>query len=151
MVRETRNQGDTIRGTRRSLSIDTGTASLATVREFVRQAVEEAGIRPVEQPRIVLAVDEAVSSIVSEAVETRREGEVQIQLDIDRVRFRASIQDSTTVYEPELPLPLEAPGPTDRARRRELGVFLMRQLCDEIDYSYRRGYQNVLELVRFLD
>jgi anti-sigma regulatory factor (Ser/Thr protein kinase) len=150
VVRDTNPRGDTISCVRRSLAVDTRTASLARVREFVRETVIEAGVQPAEQARIVLAVDEAVSSIIIEAAGARGEGRIQVHLDIDQVRFRASIQDSTTVYEPELPLPDLACGPAAGEHGRELGVFLMRQLCDEIDYSYRRGYQNVLELVRFL-
>ncbi len=31
-----------------------------------------------------------------------------------------------------------------------MGIFLLRQIMDEIQYTYRKGFQNDLELVRFI-
>ena len=38
----------------------------------------------------------------------------------------------------------------DTTRKHELGVFLMRKLCDEVNYSFKKGFQNHLELLKFL-
>ena len=37
-----------------------------------------------------------------------------------------------------------------REKSYTLGIFLIRQIMDEISYVYRKGFQNELELIKFL-
>ena len=140
-------------GRRLVLEIAKRADALAAARESVGRAVAEAGVAEPHARRFVLAVDEGISSIVLEAGDSRRPdagaGEILLILEIDRVRLRATIQDTTTIY--DFPsTEIEGEAARERVRRHELGVFLMRKLCDEVNYSFMRGFQNQLELIRFL-
>jgi anti-sigma regulatory factor (Ser/Thr protein kinase) len=37
-----------------------------------------------------------------------------------------------------------------REKTYTMGIFLIRQIMDEISYTYRKGFQNELELIKFL-
>jgi len=37
-----------------------------------------------------------------------------------------------------------------REKNYTMGIFLIRQIMDEISYVYRKGFQNELELIKFL-
>lgn len=127
----------------------TRTAELAGMRSYLRSCLAEAGVSEADCRKLVAAADEAVTSIVEEAGEAGRQGEVRIVLDIDDQRVKATIDDTGK----EFCLRTEAAPAGRRAGERQdesdLGVFLMRSVCDEITYAYRRGVQNELELVKF--
>ena len=104
-----------------------------------------------EKDLIILAVDEAVSSIVRYARWKGVESQVTLTVDIDDVRFKAVLIDSANVFD-------LGGGLTDaqlaervaKEKAHTMGVFLMRQILDEITYVYKKGFQNELELIKFL-
>ena len=125
---------------------------LSDVRRMVEEALLEAGVPRRTADLLVVAVDEAVSSIVHYARFKKQETEITLHVDVDDVRFKATIVDAMNVFTYET-------GPTETARREViekerghgLGIFLMRRIMDEILYTYRKGFENELVLIRFLD
>ncbi|HZL71674.1 MAG TPA: ATP-binding protein, partial [Planctomycetota bacterium] len=125
---------------------------LADVRKLVEQVLKEAGVPRRTADLLVLAVDEAVSSIVHYARYKKQETEITLTVDVDDVRFKATIVDATNIFTYEA-------GPSETARREViekerahgLGIFLIRRIMDEILYTYRKGFENDLVLIRFLD
>jgi len=127
----------------------TRTAELAGMRSYLRACLAEAGVGEGDCRMLVAAVDEAVTSIVEEAGEAGRQGEVRIVLDINDQRVKATIDDTGKEFCLSTGAPPARPGAGERQDVSDLGVFLMRSVCDEITYAYRRGVQNELELVKF--
>lgn len=125
---------------------------LIDVRKMVEQTLAEAGVPRRTADLLVLAVDEAVSSIVHYARFKKQETQITLNVDVDDVRFKASIVDAMNVFTYD-------GGPSETARRQViekerahgLGIFLIRQIMDEILYTYRKGFENELVLIRFLD
>ena len=135
---------------RREFSIETRAEQLAALRDFVRTTLGAAGVGAAAARLMALAVDEAATSIVAEAADTGRHGRITVELDIDDVRIKANIADTCREFCLSDTNPAEIQAAVDRSKRHELGIFLMRAICDEISYSYKRGFQNDLELVKFL-
>jgi anti-sigma regulatory factor (Ser/Thr protein kinase) len=125
---------------------------LADVRKMVEGTLKEAGVPRRTADAIVVAVDEAVSSMVHYAQFLKLDTEITLNVDVDDVRFKATLHDAMNVFGVD--------GGLSEAGRNELiqkerghglGVYLMRRIMDEIHYTYRKGFENDLVLIRFLD
>ncbi|MBI3099101.1 MAG: ATP-binding protein [Planctomycetes bacterium] len=123
---------------------------LQEVRGMVAELWNSAGLPEHEGGLVVHAVDEAISSMLWHAKDTNRRGEIHILLDLDDVRFRAVINDQTNHLNVDGLTEHEMDEHLDRERKYQLGIFLMREICDEVSYSYKKGFQNELVLVKFL-
>jgi len=135
--------------TSQSLTVAARTENLARVRCFVRAAAAELGANPDAVDDLVLAVDEVVTNVIMHGYQNR-EGTVDVEIErkgddaIVRVRDQAPPFDPTRVPEPDLNVPLE------ERPVGGLGVFLIRQMVDEM--RYRAGIQggNELTLIKHM-
>lgn len=134
----------------KELMIPSDPKHLRDARGMVREACETAGIKGRDGRLMVLAVDEAVTSIVTHAKDTNRQGDVRVLVDINETRFRAFIEDFTNHTDSSALSEVELVACLDQERKHQLGVFLMREIMDEVTYTYKRGFQNDLELIKFL-
>lgn len=124
---------------------------LNEVRTLLAETLEDVPLTRREKDLVVLAVDEAVSSVVRYARYRGFENQITLSIDIDDVRLKATLVDSLNVF--ELGGGLSETQLAERVAREKtytLGVFLMRQIMDEISYVYRKGFQNELEMIKFL-
>ena len=141
-----------IKTVQKTLGVPAHPRHLSEVRKQVEETLAEAGVPRRTADQLVLAVDEAVSSIVHYAKFKKQDTEITLAMDVDDVRFKATIVDAMNVFTEDGSL-------SDTARREVLekerayglGIFLMRRVLDEILYTYRKGFENELVLIRFLD
>ena len=97
----------------------------------------------------MLAVDEAVTSIVRHSERTSGNGLCHLTVDVDEVRTRIVIDDSTLDIDLTSLSDDELRNHIAAGRAEEMGIFLIRAIVDEINYTFRKGFQNQLELVKF--
>src|SRR5262245_40951608 len=121
---------------------------LSEARNLLNSVLAGAEIPKRDQEMIVLAVDEALSSIVTYARYKGTRNEISVSVDVDDVRFKAVIVDSQNVF--DLNGGASDPAKVAKERQFQMGIFLMRQLMDEVQYTYRKGFENQLELIKFL-
>lgn len=124
---------------------------LNEVRSMLAEMLRDVAVPKREKDLIILAVDEAVSSVVRYARWKGLESQVTLAVDIDDVRFKAVLVDSANVF--ELGGGLTEAQLAERVAKEKshtMGVFLMRQILDEITYVYKKGFQNELEMIKFL-
>ena len=128
-----------------SLRVDARPESLAAIRRFVRATAADAGLDGERTDGLVQAVDESATNVMVHGyrlapgeieVEARRDGDDLVVL----LRDRAPAFDPTSVPEPDLRAP--------RRRAGGMGVFLARELCDEVRYRRMPGGGNELALVQ---
>src|SRR5258708_36861686 len=117
-------------------------------RNFRNEVRGRGGETPAEVPSprrdkdlIILAVDEAVSSVVQYARYKGFQSQGTLTVDIDDVRFKATLVDSLNVFELRGGLnDTQMAESLARENSYTIGAFLTRQIMDEISYVYRKGF-----------
>lgn len=138
---------------KRRLVIPNDTKYLNTVRDFVVEVVANSAFPKIDMGRIVLAVDEAVTNIIEHAYSNRREGEVDIQLELqaNATKFEAFIHDSGIHFNPTEVNNPDMENHVAAGRKKGLGIFLMRQIMDIVEYEFEEGVVNRLRLVKYVN
>ena len=127
------------------------TRHLAKIREIVQESAGKLAFEKADIGRIVLAVDEAVANIMEHAYEDMEEaGDIRIAIDADDTRFEVLISDSGKEFDPSrIDVPDIAEHVT-RGKKKGLGIFLMRQIMDEVKYTFVQGLRNELRMVKYV-
>lgn len=123
---------------------------LAGVRQIIGELWRKQNLPQKEGYLVALAVDEALSSIIRHAKGMKRAGNVNIELHIDDVCFKAIIQDNTNAFDFNKLSERDKKITLDKERQYQLGIFLISVIMDEIIYHYHKGFQNELQLTRFI-
>ncbi|MCZ6690253.1 MAG: ATP-binding protein [Planctomycetota bacterium] len=138
-----------VEATTKHLSVHSDTSSLKLVRDFVRKTLEGAPLTERDRRLVILGIDEAVTNVISYRSAHPTSADIGVRIEYDDVRIRVLIEDHGVDLDP---------GPSDfseleKALREEetrcIGIFLIRQVMDEVTYRFKRGFQNDLELIRF--
>ena len=135
----------------RTLKIANETAQLQAVRAFVTDVVRHSPVPPTLENGILLAVDEAVANIIKHAYAEHRHDTIEITLLVDAHRFQVTIRDSGVSFDPKSIADPDIQEHVLQRRRSGLGVFLMRQIMDEVEYLFKEGVRNELRMVKYLD
>lgn len=133
-----------------TIRITNETANLVVVREFVTRMVDQSDVLKSDKNKIILAVDEAVSNIIEHAYEEGRTGSIEVQVKSSSESFEIYIRDSGKHFNPDDVSPIDIEEHVKAGRRHGLGIFIMRQIMDEVEYRYKEGLENELRLVKYL-
>ena len=134
---------------RKKLSFPSSTQSLKEIREFVRATLQVARLDERGRRFVILGIDEAVTNIVTYRSQGPGEAEIVVSIEIEDTRVRVVIEDRGV--DPDLgTLALPAMEKALKTiQTRCVGIFLLRQVVDEVTYRYKKGFQNELELIKF--
>ena len=135
----------------RTLTFPNDTGQLKAVRAFVAEVVHQSGVPRAFENGILLAVDEAVTNIIMHAYKEHRRDVIEITLDIDPRRFTVIIRDSGISFDPKSVLSPSVKEHVSHGKRHGLGIFLMRQVMDEVEYLFKEGVRNELRMVKYLN
>lgn len=139
-----------IKAMQRTLEVATKTAILGEVRKQVDAILRDAAVDDRQRKLIVVAIDEALSPIVKYSEDKGYNQRVTLTLDVDDVRFKAAIDDPLNVFDINNCSDDELAKRVAIERTYRIGFFLIRQVVDEVSYTYRKGFENRLELIKFL-
>jgi len=134
---------------KRTLKVPIDTSQLIEVRDFIRQAILEGGALAAEADRIILAVDEAVSNVIEHAYRDVQEGEIDISIAISDERVLVEVTDYGEPFDPTNIDPPDLQEHIVSGHKRGLGMFMMRQLMDEVSYQFSEKGINRLRMVKF--
>jgi serine/threonine-protein kinase RsbW len=130
------------------------TTYLLKVRQAVLSIMGSDMFPPVKANLIALAVDEAVANIMEHAYRAARPGdhrEIQIVLNVTVGRFEVIIRDRGISYDPRVAPDVNVKDHVRQGRKGGLGVFLMRKIMDEINYSFKQGVHNELQMIKYVE
>lgn len=140
-----------IHTTRRELDVPLDTRSLAPIRDFVRDVLGESHLGPKTSRAVVIAIDEACTSIILNASEHSAVGNLRLTIDVDPTRVKVHISDTSNEYD------LAGEVTRDdllreftRSKKNELGTFLIRRVMDEFSYMFKKGFQSEIVMIKFL-
>lgn len=118
------------------------------VLEHVRGEALRAGLSELEAKRLELACEEIIVNVIDHAY-AAREGEINIEVTSPAAKeVQVVVSDDGPPFDPltartnpDTDLPLEA------REAGGLGLFLVRQIVDQLDYE-RDGERNVVSLIK---
>jgi len=124
--------------------------SLDALRDYVRQAASEAGLDAKSTYRLVLAVDEVATNVITHGYqEADLKGDITIRAQITDDNLTVTLEDQGEPFDPrgradptDLDAPLE-----DRAIGG-LGIYLTVQGVDHFDYAWVDGHNHNIFVVR---
>jgi len=122
--------------------------SLDDMRQFAAQAAKDAGMDDIEVYAVELAVDEACTNIIEHAYGLDKGGEIECTCTAANDCLTVILRDHgkpfnlSSVMEPDLSSGLE------KRPLGGLGVYLMRQLMDEVRFETLGEAGNLLTMVK---
>lgn len=124
--------------------------NLDEIREFVGDAARQVGFSEREIYAIQLAADEASSNIIEHAYAGTTGGKLEIELIISGNELKIIMRDRGRSFDPS-----SVPEPNVKADLSErkiggLGMYLMRQLMDEVTYQSSPEQGNTLIMIKRL-
>ena len=132
------------------LVVSNDTRHLIVVRDFVSRLVRQSRLDRQEENKVILAVDEAVTNIIEHGYDEGAEGSIEIEVEAGEHQFKIVSRDTGRIFNPEV---IDDPNMKDhvqRGHKKGLGIFLMRQIMDEVRYKFKDGIKNELTLVKFI-
>jgi len=126
-----------------TLHLENRIAEIARLVDAVESFGSHAGLSSDLTYRLTLSLDEIVSNVIRHGYSDTKDHVVEVRLSVHEGVVTSVIEDDGHPYdprespEPDLSMPVEQRGPGG------LGIFLVRQMMDSIDYARRDG-RNVL-------
>jgi serine phosphatase RsbU (regulator of sigma subunit)/anti-sigma regulatory factor (Ser/Thr protein kinase)/putative methionine-R-sulfoxide reductase with GAF domain len=120
---------------------------LDTIRGFASQAARDAGMDDSEIYAIELAVDEACTNIIEHAYQGEGRGDIECTCESNDVCLTVVIRDHGKPFDPSTVTKPDLYADIDSRPVGGLGVFLMKQLMDEVHFESLGESGNILTMV----
>lgn len=133
-----------------TLTIPSATRYLASVREFVSERAEAAGLSDRAVDAVRLAVDEACANAIEHAYAGREDGTVTVETRREPGRFLVVIRHRGLPFDPARYRPTSLEEAVREGRHGGFGVTLMRRLVDQVEYR-QRGAVSEVHLIKHLN
>jgi serine/threonine-protein kinase RsbW len=132
------------------LVVTNDTKHLIVVRDFISRLIRQSKLPREDENKVILAVDEAVTNIIEHGYDEGTEGSIEIEVEVDGNHFKVVIHDQGRLFNPEsIPDP-DMKDHVQKGYKKGLGIFLMRQIMDEVRYKFKDGVKNELTLVKYI-
>lgn len=115
-----------------------------------RESARRVGFHGPDLYRIELVVDEACTNVVQHAYAGEEPGDLVITCSADAERLVIQIRDWGRSFEPKSVPEPDVQAPLEERSLGGLGVFLIRQFMDEVEYSFDSKQGNLLTMTKRL-
>ena len=129
----------------RKLVLPNDIATIPQLNEFIDTVAEEVGLDMSLTMSLNLAIEEAVVNVMDYAYPEGQRGDVDIEVTADQQWLTFVISDTGIAFDPTAKEDVDTTLSAEERPIGGLGIFLVRQLMDVIDYK-REGDKNVLTL-----
>ena len=131
------------------LKIPSQTDNLELIRDFIAKVSGKVGFGEEEVDKIRIAVDEACTNVIKHAYEKEGEDHIGIIIKIDYQKLTIVITDRGKGFDPQaIQLP-QMEAYLAELRVGGLGIYLMKTLMDEVNYSIQPGVRNEVRMVKY--
>lgn len=134
---------------RLELKVKAKLKNLAVVGDFIARAMRQFGIEQ-EIFQVQLAVDEACTNIIQHAYSDESEKPIRILCSMSGDDLVIQIRDWGKPFDPHSVQPPELKSELFERKLGGLGIFLMRQMMDEVRYVFNPGRYNDLIMIKHL-
>ena len=142
--------GNNSKNITKRLVIKSRTENLSSLRDFISDNANNAGLSTDDIDDIILAVDEACTNIIKHAYKSVPDGEIIIEINYNTRKFTIKLIDHGNSFDPES---VPVPDLQKYLRQRKvggLGLYLMRTLMDDVKYVSVPGEYNQILLSKNL-
>lgn len=139
----------------RELTIPNDATYLSQLRQTVLDLLAQQGVGNDVAHMIILAIDEAVANVIEHGYETTEDKEsckINVVLDLNPKKLEVRIRDTGQPFDPKsVPGDVDLSESVKMGKKGGLGIFLIRRIMDEVQYTYKRGEHNELYMIKFID
>jgi len=118
---------------------------LSVLAKKIEELAEEWELSMELAMNINLVIEEAVSNIIFYAFTDKKKYEIEISISLKKNKLLIEITDNGVPFNPTLQQQPDINLPVEERPVGGLGIFLITQIMDEIDYV-RQNNQNILKL-----
>ncbi len=136
--------------TKDRLVIVNDTKQLTVVRNFISDIIKKHKPVSPQENKIILATDEAVTNVIEHGYNREEKGTIEIEVECSDTMCKVIIRDEGKFYNPNNHPDINITQHVEEGKTRGLGVFLMRQVMDEVKYKYHKGTKNELTLIKYV-
>ena len=132
----------------KKLIVPASFASLEKIRDYFSRAAGKAALDEEAVYEVQLAVDEAASNIIDHAYEGECESEIECVYELLKDGLKLNLHDHGKPFDPDkVELPDIISDPT-RRKKGGLGLYFMRQMMDEVYFSFSGDGGNDLTMIK---
>ena len=142
-------KGKVTKGNQLELTVKAKLENLAVIGNFITDAMKQFGIEQETFP-VELAVDEACTNIIQHAYSGESEKSIRILFSVSGNDLVIKIRDWGKPFDPDSVPPPDRESELFERKLGGLGVFLIRQMMDEIRYVFYPGRYNELTMTKYL-
>ena len=129
----------------RSITLPNDVQEVPSLAAFIEEVCEALNLDMGTTMQLNLAMEEAVVNVMNYAYPEGTVGDVTIEAQCDGTRLTFVITDSGKPFDPTVAAEADTTLGVDERPIGGLGIFLVRQIMDEVEYQRIEG-QNVLKL-----
>jgi serine/threonine-protein kinase RsbW len=135
---------------RLKLEVKAKLQNLAVIDDFLTETMQQFGMKEDEGVQVRLAVNEACTNIIQYAYSGESEKSIVILCSMSGNDLVIEIRDWGKPFDPE-----SVPQPditSELFERKEggVGIFLMKQMMNDVRYVFRRGRYNELRMMKHI-
>lgn len=131
-----------------SITVPATLDSLATISEFITAATAQVGLDEHAAWQVQLAVDEAATNVIQHGYDAATPGEIDLAWRVQGDQLIVTLRDRGRQFSPGDVPPPDITSPLEERQSGGLGLFLMGQLMDSVDFSFDDQAGNLLTMVK---
>ena len=125
------------------------TKHLAEIRQMVKEAAAVFFGDKMTVGNVTLAVDEAVANVMEHAYSGLPEiGQVHVSIKVEDNRFMVKVMDEGKKFDTTSIEPCDIKEAVEKGQKNGYGIYLIRQVMDEIHYNYIKDIKNELCMIK---
>ncbi len=125
------------------------TKHLAEIRNMVRSVASEYFSDRITIGKVILAVDEAVANVMEHAYDGEiEEGYVHVLIKVEGNDFQVKVIDEGKKFDSTSIKTGCIKEAVNRGQKTGYGIYLIRQIMDEIHYNYVKNVKNELCMIK---
>ncbi len=130
------------------ITLARSSSSLDELRRFVRESLHQSRLAEYDRGLVSLAIDEIVSAIVEEPPRNSL-SVINLRIDVSSVAVKIEIEDTKNIFGNGLTDEISLGEERESDDRREIAIFFICEIMDEIYYTFQKGFENSLVMVKF--
>ena len=129
----------------KSITLTNNVQDVPLLATFVEEVCEQAGFDASVTMQMNLAMEEAVVNVMNYAYPSGTQGDIMIDALMGNGKLQFVISDKGTPFDPTAEADADTTLSAEERPLGGLGIFLVRQLMDDINYEYKDD-KNILTL-----